>query len=972
MDRTGYTGQPLERVEDAALLRGEGRFADDLGVAPGTLHAAILRSPHAHARIRAIDASAALQCPGVAAVLTGADVSEASDPFVAVVRQPMEYRALAVDRVRYVGEPVAVVMAADRYLAEDALEHIAVAYEPLAPVLDPEAAAAPDAPLLHDKMDGNVVSARDFVYGDPDAAFAGAAREVALTVRYPRNTCTPMEGIVVVAEYRPGEDAYDVLANFQGPYSLHAVMARALRVPETGLRLRTPTDSGGSFGVKQAAFPYVVLMCLAARKAGAPVKWVEDRLEHLMAANSATGRVTRIHAAVADDGEVMALRFDHLEDCGAYLRAPEPASLYRMHGLLSGAYGVRHVACANRVVLTNKTPSGLNRGFGGPQHYFALERLMQRIAVELDLDPLAVIARNLVPADAFPYRAPAGALLDSGDYQEVLTRGVAEADLDELRRRRDDARREGRLYGIGFAAVVEPSISNMGYITTVLTPEQRRKAGAKSGAIATATVRAGPTGAVAVTIASTPQGQGHRTVIAQVVADALGLAPEAVTVNAELDTLKDNWSIASGNYASRFAGAVAGASHRAAMTLRQRMARVAGPLLNCRAEELDFADGRVFARDNPDNAVAFQRVAGLVHWSPHALAEGETPGLSATEFWSPEQLAPPNEADEINGSCAYGFVFDICAVEIDPDTGQVRIDRYVTAHDAGRLLNPALADGQIYGGFAHGLGAALSESLEYGDDGSFLSGSFADYLVPTTREVPEPGIVHLETPSPFTPLGAKGVGEGNAMSTPVCIANAVADALGARDVALPLTPARVARLLHGEEDAARPSKGGRGLAGEGASDIAAPPEAVWAALMDPDVLAGLLPGCRALSETGAGVFEVDLRLGIGAVRGDYRATVTLSDLDAPRAFRFAGEAAGALGRASGAGRVELVSEGNRTRLVYRYDVEIGGTVAAVGSRMLDGTAKYLMRQFFARLARAVAPATEPWWRRWLRLLGVGR
>ncbi|SVD29088.1 uncharacterized protein METZ01_LOCUS381942, partial [marine metagenome] len=296
-------------------------------------------------------------------------------------------------------------------------------------------------------------------------------------------------------EYLAAEESYDVLANFQGPYTLHPVMARALKVSGDRLRLRTPADSGGSFGVKQAIFPYIVAMALLSRRAARPVKWVEDRLEHLVASSSATGRITNIAAAVARDGTIQALKLEQIEDCGAYLRAPEPASLYRMHGVLTGAYDIPHLAVTNRIVLTNRTPSGLNRGFGGPQVYFSLERLMQRISVELNLDPLDVIRRNLVPAARFPYRAAAGAVLDSGDYQACVSQALDKGGLAALRIRQNELRAKGRHYGIGFAAAIEPSISNMGYITTVMTPEERRKAGPKDGAVSTASVAIDPLGA---------------------------------------------------------------------------------------------------------------------------------------------------------------------------------------------------------------------------------------------------------------------------------------------------------------------------------------------------------------------------------------------------------------------------------------------------------------------------------------------
>ena len=790
---TGWCGQSIERVEDAALLTGRGRYIDDLGVRSDTLHAAILRSPHAHAKIRAIDTSAALKALGVSAVLTGAEVVKLSAPLAMGIRAPIQSWPIAVDRVRYVGEPVAVAIAADRYLAEDALELIEAEYEPLVAVVD-TVEALTSSMLLHEGLKSNIASERTFRYGDPEAAFVNAAHRIAVEISYPRNSCTPIETYGVVAEYDPGEDSYDVLANFMGPFTLHAVMARALKVPGNRFRLRTPPDSGGSFGVKQGVFPYIVLMSLAARICGRPVKWIEDRLEHLVASVSATNRVTRLEAAVETDGRVTALSYDQIEDVGAHIRAPEPATLYRMQGNLTGAYAIRNVAVRNRVVLTNKTPTGLNRGFGGPQVYYALERLMQRIAIELKLDPLDVIRRNLVPAGAFPYRTASGGLLDSGDYPAAVEKAVQDGGLIELEARRAKAWAEGRLYGIGLTAVVEPSVSNMGYITAVLTPEERRKAGPKNGAQATATISVDPTGAVSVHVVSVPQGQGHRTVLAQVVANALGLRPSDVRVVGEMDTARDAWSIASGNYSSRFAAAVCGAAHLAALQLKSKLARSAAAQLNVPAVQIEFANGKIGAKGNPDNALPFARVASASHWAPGTVPD-DAQTLRETVFWTPPQLEAPGDGDETNSSLCHGFIFDFCGVEIDQITGAVRIDKYVTMHDCGTILHPGMVAGQITGGFAHAVGAAVYEEFAYSSDGAFLSGTFADYLVPTTTEVPEPVILHVETPSPFTPLGTKGVGEGNCMSTPVCIANAVADALGVAKIDLPLTPKRLAPLL---------------------------------------------------------------------------------------------------------------------------------------------------------------------------------
>lgn len=993
VDESGpHVGRRATRVEDAALLTGRGHYADDVGVKPGTLQAAILRAPYAHAEIVSIDTAAAERQPGVRAVLTGADVRQWAAPFPVGVQQPMEHWCIAIDKVRYVGEPVAVVIAEDRYLAEDALDFVTVEYRQLPVAVDPEAAAEEHAPVLHAAVGSNVVSDRNFSYGDPASAFEAADHRVSLKIYYPRNSTTPIEGFVVVAEYLAGGQGYDVLSNFQGPFAIHTVVSRALKVGGSRLRLRFVKDSGGSFGVKQAVATYVALLCLAARKVGAPVKWVEDRYEHLMASAAAPNRVTTIDAAVHADGTLAALHYDQMDDCGAYLRAPEPATLYRMHGILTGAYKVRNLSVRNRVVLTNKTPSALVRGFGGPQMYFALERLMQRIAVELDLDPLEVIRRNLIEADAFPYRAPAGALIGSGNYQESLALAVSRGNLDELLQRRQAARAEGRLYGIGYTAVVEPSISNMGYITTVMSADARAKAGPKDGAIASATVNVDPLGCVTVIIDSVPGGQGHRTVTAQVVADVLGLAPDDVIVNTELDTQKDAWSIAAGNYSSRFAGAVAGSVHVAAMRIREKMAQIAADILKAPSGTILFADGKLYSSQTPEHTLRFHRVAGLTHWSPGSLPEGMPPGLRETAFWSPPQAEAPDDKDVINSSAAYGFIFDICAVEVDRATGQVRIDRYVTSHDAGRLLNPALAEGQIRGGFAQGLGAALLEEFRYGADGSFLSGTLADYLMPTACEVPDPIIAHLETPSPFTPLGAKGIGEGNNMSTPVCVANAVADALGVADVRLPLTPSRVHALLaepEPEPESSRvdapsapmpqghsPGAGRDTLRMSGTVQLDAAPEQVYAVLMDPDALASVIPGCHALERVDQQTYRADITIGIGVVKARYQAEVTLSDLDPPHGLSLGGKGMSALGAAQGSGTVRLQPMAGGTCLAYDYDVAVSGKIAAVGSRMLEGAAKIILRQLFERLGRKASGEAvvvrASWWRRLLTFLGIGR
>ena len=963
-----FVGKPIERVEDEALLRGVARYADDYPARLDTRHAAILRSPHAHAEIVSIDVSEALAQPGVVCVITGDDLLEYVDPFLNIVKAPMKLWPLAVERVRYVGEAVVLVVAMDRYIAEDAVDLIQVEYKLLKPAVKPEFAASEEAPVIHTECDSNVLSDREFTYGDPDKAFEECDQKVEIEIDFPRSSITPMENFVVMADYHPAENVYDVLSNFQGPFTVHPVMCRALRVKNTGLRLRTPANTGGGFGIKVAIFPYIVLMAIASRIAGKPVKWVEDRLEHLSSATAAPNRIVKIEAAAMKDGKVTAFRLDQLDDYGAFLRAPMPGPLYRMHGVTTGSYEIPNLYVRNRLVMTNKSPSGMVRGFGGPQMYFGIERVMHRVAIELGLDPLDVIEKNLISANAFPYHAAAGGVFDSGNYQAVVALAKKEGKLKELMERRDKARAEGKLYGIGYTAVTEPTHSNMGYITTILTKEERAKRSPTMGTNSNATVSVDPFGGVSCSTEVPPMGQGHATLMAQIVAEQLGLQPTEISCNMELDTQKDKWSIAAGNYSARFTSGPAVAVQMAAKMMRQKLAEIAAPNLNIPVEEVEFGNNLIFARDNTDNLLKFYRVAGTAHWSPASLPDGMAGGLSESAVWTPRELTAPDEQDRINTSLVYGFNFDFCGVEIDRDTGEVKIDHYVTAHDAGTILNPLIAHGQILGSYSHGVSEALYEEFVYGDDGSFKSGTFADYLVPSATEVPEPMVLHVETPSPLTPLGAKGLADGNCMSTPVCIANAVSDALdNIKDIQLPLFPSRVSELIHGdepppperlsqaaEETPAKTSSGkSSAITGTGQSMVPADPQTVWDTLLDPIKLAVVIPGCHGLDEVAENDYRAEITLGAGPVRGKFLAHVKLSDLNEPKSVTLAGGLDGPLGSSQGEGRVRLEAVEGGTQVSYEYSVEISGKVAAVGSRLIEGGARVVVNQFFSRLIKQI-------------------
>ncbi|MDE0384802.1 MAG: xanthine dehydrogenase family protein molybdopterin-binding subunit [Defluviicoccus sp.] len=783
----GWVGAPVPRKEDEALLTGHARFIDDMEPVPDIRHAALLRSPHAHAEIRSVDVARAAAHSGVHGVLTGAHIAAAIGPIPSAVRVPIDYYPIALEKVRYAGEPVALVAADDRYVAEDALELIEVDYRPLPPVIDLKAAMAGDAALLHEAVGSNVVHRREFRYGDPETAFAEADRIVRLDWTFPRYSSTPMETYGAVAQFEPAPDRYTIWSNFQGPFILHALMSGALGVPGNRLRLITAPQSGGSFGIKQGMYPYLVLLAAASRLLGAPLKWIEDRLEHLVGSSSASNREDAVEAAFLSDGTLTGLSFRNVVDVGAYIRAPEPASVYRMHSASNGAYRVRNIAVDNRLVTTNRLPIGLNRGYGGPQFFFALERAMDAGARALGIDIAEIRRRNFVPRDAFPYCAPAGAIYDAGDYEAALDRTLELAGYDALRAERDRAKAEGRLFGIGLATAVEPSGSNMAYVTLAQTPEERARAGGRSGGLGTCTISIDPSGSVTVKTVSTPAGQGHATVAAQVAADALGLAPDDIDVVTEIDTLTGAWSLASGNYANRFSSVVVDAIGEAARSVAEKIRKVAAEDLEVAAEDVELADGAARVVGVPEKSLPFRRVAAKTHWHPAGLPDGMAPGVFETAILSPPGLGPPDEQDRVASAVTFGFICDLAAVEIDPGTGRIEVRKYVSVHDVGAQLNPLIVEGQIVGGFAHGIAGALMEEMVYDKDGNPLSGSFADYLCITAPEMPKLTIGHVDTPSPHTALGAKGMGDGCSMLAPTAIANAVADALGREDVEPPFT-----------------------------------------------------------------------------------------------------------------------------------------------------------------------------------------
>lgn len=789
-------------------MTGRGRFVDDLLV-PNVLHVALVRSPHAHAWIRGVDVSAALAAPGVVAAMTGAEVAESSEPFQAGVVAQVRFYAMAVDRARYCGEPVAAVVATDRYVAEDAAELVEVDYEPLPPVVSIDDALDPGLPPLHEGMDSNVVVHRRFRYGDPEAAFAEADLVVSETLRWERYSSTPIETFGVVADYDPVSGEVTVWSNFMGPMTLFTLVSRSLRIQESKLRLIAPKDIGGSFGIKCAIFPYMTLVALLAMKTGRAVKWIEDRAEHLIGSSAQPDRLGTRELALRRDGTILGMRARVVDNLGAYVRSPEPATTFMPLGAFVGGYRTANVAIEFINVLTNRVPTGPNRGYGRQQVYLEQERVLDRAAAELGMDPAELRRHNLIRADQFPYAAPTGGVYDSGDYERVFNLALEKAGYDELREMQRRAREEGRLVGIGVATAVDSSVSNMGYITVALPPEVRARPDylPKSGAMDWAQIRLDPRGNVIVTMGTMPQGQGHETTVAQIVADELGITPEEVVVVDEFDSHKSVWSISSGTYSSRFASVATSAVVKAAGVVRDQILEIGAHLLEAAVHDCELRDGQVMVRGT-DRGVSLKRVAGVAHWHTAGLPKGQEAGIQASEVFFFDFSAPPTLDDRINGMHTYGFIAEVIAVEIDRVTFKPKILKYASVHDAGTIINPKIVEGQIYGGAVHGLGGALLEELRYGEDGQFLTGSFMDYRCLGAADAPRIDIGHVETPSPHTPLGSKGAGEASAMSAPAAMANAVADAiapLGVRPDHLPLTPARLWALVEAE----RRSQAGR-------------------------------------------------------------------------------------------------------------------------------------------------------------------
>ena len=764
-------GVRVERREDLPLLTGQGSYTDDLK-RPGMLHAAVLRSPHAHAKIRSIDVSAARALAGVAAVFTHADLGAAGKEIPLLQPNPLlvarTQLLLAHDEVRYVGEPVAFVVGDDRYVTEDALELIEVAYEPLAVAADAEGALEDGAPLVYPEIANNLASRFTLGFGAATEVFGRADLVLRQRFKTHRGAGQAMECRVVLAEYDRRANRIMMWSATQAPHLIGRLASQMLGMEEWQVRVIAPHDVGGGFGPKAIFYPEEGLVPFAARALGRPVKWTEDRHEHFLSTNQERDQYHDAEMALTREGKVLGFRDTVVFDTGAYVPwgIVEP---WITATTIPGPYKLSAFQVDMQVVYTHKVPVTPVRGAGRPQAVFVMERMMDLAARELQLDPAEIRQRNFIQPEEMPYpiglvyRDGAQVTYDSGDYPACLRKAQDLIGYDQFRREQSRARFEGRYIGVGIGAYVEG---------TGLGPYE--------GAI----VQIESSGKVLVTTGATPQGQGHVTTMAQIAAHELGIDVDDVTVITG-DTGAIPFGI--GTFASRIAVNAGNSIALAAREVREKALAIAANLLEANKDDLELAQGSVFVRGAPARSISLGALALTAAGARpgYTLPPGVQPGLQATHYFSPSQAA-------------YASGAHVITVEVDVRTGDVKILDYAVAHDCGRMINPMIVEGQVQGGVAHGIGNSFYEELIYDNNGQLLTASFMDYLLPTAKEVPTAKIAHMEVVCPLNPLGVKGVGEGGTIPSAAAFAGAVEDALAPFNVTVkevPLSPEKVRKLL---------------------------------------------------------------------------------------------------------------------------------------------------------------------------------
>jgi len=764
-----WLGKPLKPKEDYRLVRGRGTFVDDVQL-PRMAYMAFLRSPYSHARIKRIDVSKAKSMPGVLLVWTGDDIKRRMRPLPQATPPParnaIDY-PLAVDKVRFQGEPVAMVVAESRYIAEDAVNQIDVDYEPLPAVVDAERALEPGAPLVHEEVGTNLIAHVHYKWGDVDYYFQHADLVVEAKFHYHRFTGAPLETNAVVADYDERADVMTIYCNNQAPMEWLPQLSAGLNMPYPKLRVVT-RDIGGGFGTKLINYVYMILAALASKELKRPVKYMETRTENLQAAAHNAERTCTVSAAVRKDGTVLALRMRCVDDDGAYSRH-EPAGMTVWAQVSTGMYKIRALENDYYAVFTNKCPSTSIRGFSRAPHLFMIERIMDRIARKLGMDPAEIRMKNLVGPEEMPYMTPSGGIYDSGNWPEGLRRALEAADYWGWRKRQEELRRQGRIIGVGVVVGSDSAGPNMAQVK-MYNPGLPYTGGTEG-----ALVQMTPDGKVRVILGSSPQGMGHETTAAQVVADVLDISYDDIYVQTGFDSFSSVYTMHSGTYGSRFAPIGLSAVYLAAARLKEKLAKMAAYLLKCPEGDVVIENGAARCAKDPQRSMELRRIARIAYGNVNELPPGMEPGLYSLAIFRPP-FQNPDENRRANLALTYSYNVHVVVVEIDPETGMPKILSYTALEDSGRIVNPLIVDGQVHGAIAHGVAEALYEKYHYDEDGNLLNPTFVDYLAPTALEIPDMKVIHMETPSPFTPTGAKGMGEGGGTAVQAVI-SAVEDAL---------------------------------------------------------------------------------------------------------------------------------------------------------------------------------------------------
>jgi carbon-monoxide dehydrogenase large subunit len=767
--------QAFRRKDALRLVRGVGCFVDDMQL-PDMAYAIFVRSSAARAAISRVDLSAARGLPGVLAVVGSLDLIGELKPYRGQggPLADLSIYPLAHGNVRYVGEPVAVVVAESRYQAQDAADAVVVDYDLLPTVVDPEEAFRPQAPRVFDQLPSNVVQEVHVASDGVDQAFSAADHVITTRLRTQRIAPCPLEPRACVAVFDASTGHYTLWSSTVTVHSVRQHVAEALQVGENQVRVIAP-DVGGSFGGKVHPYPEELLVTYLAKRLKRPVKWVETRIEHLTNMRQGRDQIHHLEAAVRSDGRILALRDKIIADLGASSRSINSlpaAALY-----VTGAYDVQCYQVDAFGVLTNKTPQGPVRGIGKADAAYVIERVMDIVARKLDMDPAEVRMKNFVRDDAFPYRTATGALLDSGRYAFCLRKALDIAGYEELRKQQNDLRKSGILRGVGMSLVIEP--------TSAARPGQ-------GGGYGACRVRMEPSGRVSAFPAYGDQGQGHETSIAWIVAERLGISPDEVEVFAG-DTAAA--PIGSSAISSRSAVTLMPAVYIAASLLRDKILRIAAHVMELDPGELRLEDGGVRASSAPERVLPFREITRIAHADIYRLPSGLEPGLEVTGYFTaPNIVWEQDEKGRRNEFAAVPYEAAVAVVDIDKTTGAVRIVKYVTVHDCGTMLVPQIVETQHYGCIAQGTGEALYEEIRYDEDGQPLNSTFMDYLIPTVNDIPDAETDHLVTPSPFTPLGAKGGGETGTLSPPAALGNAIEDALAPLGVSLRERPYTSDRL----------------------------------------------------------------------------------------------------------------------------------------------------------------------------------